>query len=198
MNSSKNSEIVSLQRSSILNIISNGNDRSSLREDLHGQSEPLRRRSVFAQPNPATNLGHNSQGRLTTGNPGQSPSIVAFLRDKGSVQDPILTSMAIPYGKRSETDLIPIIDFIRGLRFFQLFNKNPETIKKVAQCLKLQIVQANDHVFYEGQIGDEFFIILDGEISIIKKSRISASIDFITRNAVLVKLSCGQTFGGNA
>lgn len=143
-------------------------------------------------PNRKTSITSTSSG--TSG----KPSLTALLHGKDVEEDPILKSLAIPCGQRSDHDLVPIIDFIRGLRFFQLFTKYPETVRQVAQLLELQTVLNGGHVFFEGQPGDEFYIVLDGEISIVKKKRISAYMDFITENVTLVKLSCGQTFGETA
>lgn len=123
---------------------------------------------------------------------------LAVLLGKAADEDPILRSLSIPCGKRSDQDLAPIVDFIRGLRFFQVFTRYPETFKQVAQKLELQTYVNGGHVFFEGQPGNEFYIVLDGEISIVKKKRISAYMDFITENVTLVKLSCGQTFGETA
>eukprot|EP01039_Chlorochromonas_danica_P009149 gene9149-10100_t len=125
-------------------------------------------------------------------------SLVALLHGKDIGEDPILNSLAIPCGERSDSDLVPIIEFIKGLRFFQVFASFPETVKLVAQKLELQTIVNGGHVFFEGQPGNEFYIVLDGEIAIVKKKRISAYMDFITENVTLVRLSCGQTFGETA
>lgn len=125
-------------------------------------------------------------------------SLVALLHGKDVGEDPILNSLAIPCGERSDSDLLSIIEFIKGLRFFQVFASFPETVKLVAQKLELQTIVNGGHVFFEGQPGNEFYIVLDGEIAIVKKKRISAYMDFITENVTLVRLSCGQTFGETA
>lgn len=160
-------------------------------------SKPTRRTSMFKggsdDNKPARRVSMHPKSVSTT-----KPTLAAILTGSSMDDDPILKAMIIPCGERSDNDLIPIIEFIKGLRFFQIFTQYPETFKQVAQQLELQTFFKGGHVFFEGQPGNEFYIVLDGEISIVKKKRISAYSDFITENITLVKLSCGQTFGETA
>eukprot|EP01031_Cornospumella_fuschlensis_P031261 gene31261-37774_t len=167
---------------------------------VNGNVTQITRRSIFGE-SPIGELVQQEHRptRRTSMHPRSmstaKPAIAAILSGGSIEDDPILKSMMIPCGERSDADLVPIIEFIKGLRFFQIFTQYPETFKQVAQKLELQTFFKGGHVFFEGQPGNEFYIVLDGEISIVKKKRISAYSDFITENITLVKLSCGQTFG---
>jgi CRP-like cAMP-binding protein len=115
-----------------------------------------------------------------------------------NTNDPIIVSLRIPSERRTKRDLVPIIDFVRGLKFFHSFSEYPHTVEEIATYLELQRFENGDHVFNEGEPGDRFYIVLDGEISIIKRRKVHALIDFITENVVLVKLGCGKYFGETA
>ncbi len=119
--------------------------------------------------------------------------------DPGSnSDDPILASLSIPCADRTNLDLVPIIDFVQGLKIFSSFSSHPETVIQIASKLELQEFYNGSYIFQEGSVGSHFYIILDGEVSIVKKKRILALVDITTETLVLVKLGCGQYFGENA
>ncbi len=114
------------------------------------------------------------------------------------VTDPILLALSVPCEMRSKQDLAPIVEFVKGLKFFHSFSSYPETVAKIASRLELRSYLNGTHIFNEGEPGDLFFVILDGEVTIMKKKRLSQFIDLVTENVALVKLSSGQHFGENA
>ncbi len=115
-----------------------------------------------------------------------------------SSDDPILAALAIPCSERTNQDLVPIIDFVQGLKIFSSFASHPETVIQIASKLELQQFYNGSYIFQEGSPGYHFYIILDGEVSIVKKKRILALVDVTTETLTLVKLGCGQYFGENA
>lgn len=115
-----------------------------------------------------------------------------------TTSDPIINCLAIPPGQRTKRDLYPLIEFIKGLKFFHTFSAFPETIVHIAARLELEIHHRGAHIFNEGEPGNYFYIILDGEVAITKKKRMHALTDIVTENVILVQLGCGQYFGENA
>ena len=110
-------------------------------------------------------------------------------------EDPIIASLSIPCHMRSNLDLVPIIDFVQGLKIFSSFSSHPETVFLIASKLELQDFYNGSYIFQEGAPGHHFYIILEGEISIVKKKRLA---ELSSETVVLVKLGCGQYFGENA
>src|SRR5580692_5094931 len=106
-------------------------------------------------------------------------------------EDPIIASLSIPCHMRSNLDLVPIIDFVQGLKIFSSFSSHPETVFQIASKLELQDFYNGSYIFQEGSPGHHFYIILEGEISIVKKKRI---VEMSSETVVLVKLGCGQYF----
>jgi CRP-like cAMP-binding protein len=115
-----------------------------------------------------------------------------------NTSDPIINCLAIPPGQRTKRDLYPLVEFIKGLKFFHVFSAFPETIVHIAARLELEIHHRGAHIFNEGEPGNYFYIILDGEVAITKKKRMHGLTDIVTENVILVQLGCGQYFGENA
>lgn len=111
--------------------------------------------------------------------------------------DPILTSLRIPPGLRRAEELQPICEFVKGLKFFHSFTFYPETVAQIAARLELHTFLNGSHIFHEGEVGNHFYVILDGEVSIYKRKRVQ-SMDSVLENVLLVKLGSGQHFGETA
>lgn len=110
--------------------------------------------------------------------------------------DPILVALEKPGPYRSDLDKGPIIDYLRTLKFFSSFQSNREILDQVASKVELLTYQKGDTVFDEGQPGHHFYIILDGEISIVRiKKDPDSTMD---HTIVLVRMFRGQTFGETA
>lgn len=132
--------------------------------------------------------------------PQYSQSSFRFQADTGTVvnrSDPILAALRIPSSQRKESDLLPIAEFVKGLKFFHSFSSYPETVAQIAAKLELQSFVNGSHIFHEGELGSHFYVILDGEVSIFKRKRIQ-SMETVSENVLLVKLGCGQHFGETA
>jgi CRP-like cAMP-binding protein len=111
--------------------------------------------------------------------------------------DPILSALRVAPELRTEADLIPIVEFVKGLKFFHSFSYYPETVAQIAARLELHSFVNGSHVFHEGEVGQVFYVILDGEVSIYKRKRVQ-SMEAVLENILLVKLGCGQHFGETA
>ena len=89
------------------------------------------------------------------------------------------------------TSLDPIVDFMKELKFFSLFLNDPDTLYSLAAKFELHSFNKGAYIFHEGDKGNHFFIVLDGEVSIVK------SQDGF-KQTVLVKLYRGHNFGETA
>eukprot|EP01033_Poteriospumella_lacustris_P005084 gene5083-3631_t len=118
--------------------------------------------------------------------------------DSSQTKDPILVALRVPTERRTKRDLQPIIEFVRGLKFFHSFSQYPHTVEAIASHLNLHTFFSGEIVFSEGDPGDLFYIILDGEVTISKRKKLHSLIDFVTENVVLVKLGVGKYFGETA
>eukprot|EP01038_Epipyxis_sp_PR26KG_P005473 gene5473-7578_t len=113
-------------------------------------------------------------------------------------EDPILKSLSIPTDCRSSKDLIPIIDFVKTFQFFSTFSTDIELVTRIASKLELRSYNANRIVFEEGQSGFHFFIILEGEIAIIKTRMKIIENEVLSEKVELVRLKTGKYFGETA
>lgn len=111
------------------------------------------------------------------------------------IEDPIISSIAVPPGTRQRRQLESIAGFIRSLKFFAPFSNNKDVINKISQKLELATFAKGSFIFHEGDFGDQFFIIYDGEVSIVKMKK---TIDDNEELKVLVKMYRGQSFGETA
>lgn len=110
-------------------------------------------------------------------------------------EDPIITALAIPGAQRTNKDIEPILDFLTGLKFFYSFQSNYEVMSAIARKVELQSYSKNRSIFQEGDVGNHFYIILDGEVSIVKVKKV---FDEVIDTTVLVRMFRGQTFGETA
>jgi CRP-like cAMP-binding protein len=110
-------------------------------------------------------------------------------------EDPILTSLAVPSAQRQPRDLEPIMDFLGNLKFFASFAGSHEIMSAIARKVELMAFAKGKFIFEEGDPGDRFFIIYDGEVSIVKVKKM---FDEIVDTTVLVRMFRGQTFGETA
>lgn len=110
--------------------------------------------------------------------------------------DPIIAAIRIPRSLRTEQNMSPVIDFLATSRFFRNFQRDAQLLLQVALQLDLVCYRKNDVIFEEGDYGSTFFIILDGEISIMQSKLFRRSN--VRENVTLVKLYRGESFGETA
>lgn len=120
----------------------------------------------------------------------------AALPTKTLPKDPILLALRKPKSERRSKDMDAVVDFIRQLKFFHAFKNDEHTLREIAGEVELAELQKDDFLFEAGMLGEHFYMILDGEISIVLCKK-NADGDILSTN-VLVKLYRGQTFGETA
>lgn len=136
----------------------------------------------------AVEMQPHLQGELALGNELHLDSD-QLLRGK-LPDDPILVALAIPQEKRTDESVDPAVDFLRGLKFFAGLSSDTEMLRKIAKKLEVQHYAKGDYIFSEGQEGHHFFMILDGEVSIVRVAMNSEGE--VLRMITLVKLFRGQ------
>mmetsp|Transcript_20879 Transcript_20879/g.19026 ORF Transcript_20879/g.19026 Transcript_20879/m.19026 type:complete len:652 (+) Transcript_20879:19-1974(+) len=110
--------------------------------------------------------------------------------------DPIVTALTGPKYQRTFKNIIPVVDFLCNLKFFSKFHNDRDFLRRIAIKLELEIYNKDDIIFHEGHVGHHFYMILDGEVSIVKTKVYKKSK--LIENITLVKLFRGQTFGETA
>ena len=82
------------------------------------------------------------------------------------------------------------------MKFFRKFQADREFLGRVAIKLELQVWEKDRVIFQEGDYGNSFYMILDGEVAIVKTKIYKRSL--LKENVTLVKLYRGQAFGETA
>lgn len=111
-------------------------------------------------------------------------------------EDPILKVLSLPSEERLRANLDPVVDFLKTLKFFAPFASNRPLLNSIAGKVTLHHYRRDEKIFDEGEPGFHYFMILDGEISIVKLvlDANGGYADTIT----LVKLFRGHSFGETA
>lgn len=73
-----------------------------------------------------------------------------------------------PCAERSEEDIRELLPLVKGIKFFkeQGISDVSEFIQ-IAQCLTYESVAKGRYVFEYGSVGEKFFIIIEGEVSVV-------------------------------
>jgi CRP-like cAMP-binding protein len=108
--------------------------------------------------------------------------------------DPLITCLRENKNKRDEKDMDAVVDFLQTLKFFEHIGDS-EVMREIAGQIELQSFTKGDVIFEEGAPGEHFYMIVDGEVSIVKLAKNSHG-DFM--ELTLVKLYRGHTFGDTA
>jgi CRP-like cAMP-binding protein len=110
--------------------------------------------------------------------------------------DPVSAVLALPREERTPKALECVIDFLSRLKFFAPFVADNKLMQTIAGKVELTRHSDGDYIFEEGMKGEHFYMILDGEVSIVKTKKNEDG--FVLSSTVLVKLFRGQTFGETA
>ena len=62
-----------------------------------------------------------------------------------------------------------IIDKLKQVSYFSMYEKDDTVMSKIAKMCKVKTFNSGKTLIEEGEYGDELFIILNGEIDILKK-----------------------------
>jgi CRP-like cAMP-binding protein len=118
------------------------------------------------------------------------------LKRKALPKDPILLVLSLPKPERKRKQMAAVVDFISQLKFFGAFKNSPSRLEEIASHAELTSYNKGEFIFEEGMLGEHFYMILDGEVSIVKCKK-KEDGEIISTN-VLVKLFRGHTFGETA
>lgn len=110
--------------------------------------------------------------------------------------DPVVDVLTKPRELRTPKSLECVVDFLSKLKFFAPFIKDNALMQSIAMKVELNRYEQGDPIFEEGMKGEHFYMVLDGEVSIVKCKK---NIDgYVVSTTVLVVLFRGQTFGETA
>lgn len=102
--------------------------------------------------------GYNPDGSAATGDGGNG-----FCMS----DDPVLAALKTPGPDRTEQDLLFIRDFLRTVKIFMNVS-NTLALTQIAAAVSLNTYEKNAEIFKEGDPGNHFYIIFDGEVSITR------------------------------
>jgi CRP-like cAMP-binding protein len=111
-------------------------------------------------------------------------------------EDPILAELLKPLALNEPREYVAVADFLATVKVFSHVNDR-SVVEEIARHVSLKQCIKGETIFREGDIGEHFYIVLDGEVSIFKMQQSNKSSDVEVMN-VLVKLFRGQTFGDTA
>ncbi len=79
-----------------------------------------------------------------------------------------------------------IIDFLRNPKIFS--DLKPEELERIANTMVIKSYNENDQIFQEGELGNEFYVILSGSVWVRKK-------DSAGNEHQLTVINTGEGFG---
>jgi CRP-like cAMP-binding protein len=129
---------------------------------------------------------------------GHDPNVDSSgLKRKSLPKDPILVVLSLPKIERKKKYMAAVVDFISQLKFFSAFKNSPSRLDEIASHAELTTYEKGEFIFEEGMLGEHFYMILDGEVSIVKCKKKEDTGEIYKTN-VLVRLFRGHTFGETA
>ena len=73
-----------------------------------------------------------------------------------------------PCSERSEDDTRELLPLVKGIKFFKEQGiSDAFEYLQIAQCLTYESVTKGKDVFEYGSVGEKFFIIIEGEVSVV-------------------------------
>lgn len=106
--------------------------------------------------------------------------------------DPLIKSLSTKDPVKRQKRIAPIIEFLKSLKYFQRFKNEHEILTIIASKVELMQFAKGQFIFNEGDVGLHFFIVVDGEVSIVKDLKTGGGH---AKFQTLVKLFRGNTFG---
>jgi CRP-like cAMP-binding protein len=113
--------------------------------------------------------------------------------------------LSIPAQARSHVEVKLLCDFVSKISFFAQLT--PSLRAQLCRCAQLRTMAPNQNIFSEGESGTEFFIILDGEVLVIKNNELESVNENETgienqgvknQEKVVARLCKGDAFGEQA
>jgi CRP-like cAMP-binding protein len=72
-----------------------------------------------------------------------------------------------PYGSRTNEDLKEIGSYISNIKFFNNLKENRSVFNECCMYINYEFFHEGDYIFHLGDIGDKFYILIQGEASVI-------------------------------
>jgi len=92
----------------------------------------------------------------------------------------------------SIADKPEILNQLKKVSYFKMFHDNDEVIKKIANMCKEKTFSKGKSIIKEGEYGDELYIIMKGELDIVKKTLQDEKYVVTTLNADMGGISVGE------
>jgi CRP/FNR family cyclic AMP-dependent transcriptional regulator len=95
--------------------------------------------------------------------------------------------------KKNQPDNVDIIlEKLKQVSFFSMFENDIETINRIASVCSRRMYPKGKYIIREGDSGDELFIILNGEIDIVKNTLQNEQYTVTTMNADMGSVNVGE------
>lgn len=94
-------------------------------------------------------------------------TIIEHSRDLPIKQKEIVQILAKNPTRRTHDELVDIAHMIKGIQFFIDREMNLESCINVAENLHYEYIEKGGQVFCLGDSGDKFYLIIEGEVSIL-------------------------------
>ena len=95
--------------------------------------------------------------------------------------------------KKNQPDSVDVIlEKLKQVSFFSMFENDIETINRIASMCSRRIYRKGKYIIREGDSGDELFIILSGEIDIVKNTLQNEQYTVTTMNADMGSVNVGE------
>ncbi len=85
-----------------------------------------------------------------------------------------------------------IIETLCNVSFFSMLNNDIDSLKRIAAICKRKTYKKRTYIIKEGDYGDDLFIIINGEIEIIKKTMQDEEYTVATLDASTEGISVGE------
>jgi len=82
-----------------------------------------------------------------------------------------ITIFRKPVKERNISDILLLIHLLKEVRFFKERNCDDQLLKKVSKIAEYQFYDANQIIFEQHDEPDNFYLILDGTVSVQERNR---------------------------
>lgn len=170
--------------------------------DADGYSPLTRRPSMLRRaPSSSRNLrsGRSFRSRAESDDDDANDPTMEYVAPPPKSSDPMINYLKKSYIEREEAtvELRSVIDFLKSVKFFSGIASDPVVMKNVADKVKLCTYAKGDYIFQEGDPGKSFYIVADGEISVVKcilNGTYSLSVYMLEINVILYCYPCYRTW----
>lgn len=149
--------------------LSRSSSRSHLGQPPVGDS-PLRRHQSMRRGVSMRSLRGRSRSGVGSDEEEANEPTMEYVAPPPKSNDPMINYLKKSWIEREEAtmELRSVLDFLKSVKFFAGIASDPVVMKSVADKVKLCTYSKGDYIFQEGDAGTSFFIVADGEISVVK------------------------------